>query len=629
MKKPTGKIITSILGAIFIAGILVLVNTLASSFALRLDLTDNKIYTLSTASEKILANLTKPVTLRFYFSKTNKQMPVQLKTFANRVEDLLQEYKQAGKGKLHLEKLDPKPFSDAEDSAILDGVASQNLSTGEKIYLGIAVSCGKKTVAIPFLSPNAENLLEYKITAAISEVFRTNKPTIGIMSALPVMGGPPSQEMIKMGFFKMTKPWLIVKELQKNFNVVKIPLNVQKIEKIDLLLLIHPSGISNSAQFAIDQFILKGGNMLAFLDPLSFFAATMQKAGRQKKGQTSSTLNRLLAAWNIKFNTKRTVADAVFARKIKTKTQALNYLTVLDITKKGMEKNDVVTSQLNALTLVFAGSFEGKPSNNLKKDVLLSTTADSCQLSTKMANNPQICFRNFKADPKKYDIAIRLTGKFKTAFPEGNPDIPKKASKNKNKVSKKTSLKEGRESASVILVGDSDIIYDEICVRIQQIFNQKIKIPMNDNLSFAQNIADSMCGNKEMIGIRCRPVVQRPFEEVKKIQADAEKEYKEKILELEKKLRKTERKLNIMQKNRRDANRKKFLSKAQLIEMKKFKTQQIEIRKQIKNIQKEFRQKIDSLENQLKWFNIIMMPFIIFCLGIGVAIYRKARNSAK
>lgn len=628
MKKPTGKIISSIIGAILVAGILVLINALSGVFNIRLDRTDNKIYTLSSASENILSDLNEHVTIRFYFSRSNKLMPLQLKNFANRVEDLLQEYKQAGKGYIHLEKFDPEPFSDAEDSAIMDGINGQTLNNGEKIYLGIAISCGKKTVAIPFLSPNAENLLEYKITSAITDVFRVNKPTIGIMSALPIMGGPPSQEMIKMGIFQMQKPWLVINELKKNFNVIEVPINSNKIENIDLLLLIHPAGISDITQFAIDQFILQGGNVVAFLDPFSFYAATMEKAGRGIKGKQSSTLDKLLKSWQINFNTNLVVADAVYARKVKTATQELNYLTVLDIVKDGMNKKDVVTSQLNGLTMVFAGAFTGTPAKYLKKDVLVKTTVDSCQLSTIIANNPHECFRKFKADDKVYDVAIRLTGKFKTAFPNGNP--LKKPDPSKDKNDKPDSiLKEGKEDSAVVLVADSDILYDEICVRIQQIFKQKIVIPVNDNLSFAQNIADTLCGDKEMIGIRCRPVVRRPFEHVKKIQAEAEKEFKSKILEREKKLKKTEKKLNELQKQRTDANRRKFLSEEQKLEMKKFREQQVVIRKEIKDIQKQFRKKVDALENKLKWLNIALMPFIVFIFGIGLAIHRKTRNSAQ
>lgn len=625
MRKPTGKIISSIIGAIFVAGILVMINAMTGLVNFRIDLTENRIYTLSDSSKKILSDLNEPVTIRFYFSRSNNHMPVPLKNFATRVDDLLTEYKQAGRGNIHIEKFDPEPFSDAEDSAIMDGVASQQLNTGDKIFLGISVSCGKKTVAIPFISPNNENLLEYKITTAITEVFRIHKPAIGVMSALPVAGGPPTQEMIKKGMFQMMKPWLIVSELKKNFDIINIPINTDNIgDNIDLLFIIHPAGITDQTQFAIDQFILKGGNVVAFLDPMSFYAATMEKAGQGEKGRTSSSLDKLLKAWNIEFSTDTTVADAVFARKIRTKLQELNYLTVLDISKEGIVKDDVTTSQLNALTMVFAGSFSGAPPENLKKEVLLHTTADSCKLSSLMANNPQLCFRNFKADEKVYDVAIRLSGKFKTAFPEGL----KKKEENADK-KEKISIKEAVQNSAVILVADSDMIYDEICVQIQQVFKQQVIIPINDNLNFAQNIADSMCGDNNLIGIRCRPVVYRPFEHVKKMQADAEKDYKEKILELEIELRATQDKLNSIQRKRTDANRTKVLSAEQQQEMENFKKQQVVIRKELKNVQKQFRKKIDALENKLKWFNIALMPLCIIIFGIGIAIYRKHRNSAQ
>jgi len=619
MKKPTGKIISSITGAIFIAGILIIINSIFSSYSMRLDLTDNRIYTLSNASKKIISELTEPITMRLYVSKNSNRMPVHLKNFATRVEDLLLEYKLAGRDTIVLKKYDPEPFSDAEDSAIMDGITGQKLSSGDTIYLGLAISCGNKTVAIPFISPNAENLLEYKLTSAITEVFRKKRPTVGIMSSLPVIGGVPTQEMIKMGIFQMMKPWLIVTELRKNYNVVAVDMKSTKIENIDLLFIIHPSGISESAQFAIDQYILNGGNVVAFLDPLSFYALTLEKGKKAKKGKTVSTLNKLLESWNIKFDTTTTVADAVFARKVKTKTQELNYLTVLDIDKQGISADDVVTSQLSSLTMVFAGSFSGTPPKYLKKEVLLKSTADSCKLNTKFANEPQLCFRYFKATKNIYDLAIRLTGKFKTAFPNGDPA----------KLSKEVALSEGRANSSVILVADSDMIYDEICVRIQKVYKQEIVIPVNNNLSFGHNIADSLCGDKRMIGIRCRPVIKRPFKHVKKMEAEAEKEFKEKLLDLEKKLLKTEARLKAMQMEREDKDKNKFLTLAQIREKKKFQAEQVVVRKEIKNIQKQFRKRIDALENQLKWINIALMPLIIVLMGIVVAIFRKKRNSAK
>ncbi|MBN1865393.1 MAG: Gldg family protein [Victivallales bacterium] len=631
MRRPTGKIISSFLGALFIAGILVLLNALVSYTSFRADFTENKIYTLSDGSKRILSRLDAPVTIRFYYSRGSTQMPLLLKNLAERMDDLLLEYKQAGMDNIHLQKLDPQPFSDAEDSAILDGVSGQQLSSGDKIYLGLAISCGKNTVSIPFISPEEENMMEYRITSAITEVFRTTRPKIGVMSALPVMGGPPTQEMIQKGQFQMMEPWMFIKQLEKHFEIVSISMDADKIEDVDMLLVFHPSGISDTGQFAIDQYILRGGNMLAFLDPVSLYASAIEKPSMGRE-MASSSLDKLLKAWGLGFDQQMVVADALFGRKVKTQTQELNYLTVLDIGKEGLDDSDVTTSQLNLLTMVFAGAFSGEPPDYLRMETLLKSTEDSCRLGALMANDPHMSFRNFKADASTYKLAVRLTGKFKTAFPEG---VPSKTAEKDDSVNEGEAaagsghIKEGVRESAVILVGDSDILLDDICVQIQQIFNQKIMIALNDNLSFAKNVADAFCGDSEMIGIRCRPVVRRPFERVKKIQAEAEEEFKQKILGLESQLKETEQKINDMQKQRTDTERTKFLSDEQQAEMKKFRDQQILIRKEIKDIQKQFRRKVDALENHLKWFNIAMMPAAVFLFGIGVAAYRKSRSSAK
>jgi ABC-type uncharacterized transport system involved in gliding motility auxiliary subunit len=623
MKKNTAKFLSSFLALICIACILILINVIVGVFNVRLDMTDNKIYTLSQGSEKILSKLKQPIVIRFYFSRSNKHLPVQLKNFADRVEDLLSEYANNGNGNIIVEKYDPEPFSDAEDSALMDGIISQSLSSGENIYMGIAVSSGVKTETFPFISPGIEKLLEYKITSAISHLIAPKQVTIGILSALPVMGGVPTQDMIKNGIFEMSKPWLIIKELKKKNTLITIPFNTDKIENCDLLLILHPSEISEITQFAIDQFILKGGNVIAFLDPYSFYASTMEKTGRVPKDKTTSTLDKLLTHWNIKFNTKFVASDAIFSLKKKTATRELDYFTVLNITSEGLNNSDIITAPLKNMTMVFSGAFSGTPPENLKKEILIKTTENSCLLPTDIANDPLSCFRNFKAQGSNLELAISLTGKFTTAFPNGNPMIVNSDKKDSNLV------KKSKKKSEVILIADSDMLYDLICYQSQQIYNQKVMYPVNDNINFLQNAVDSLCGDKDMIDIRCRPLSKRPFTMVKEIEAEAEKDYKEKILELENKLKNTEQKVHEMQKFRTEKNKAHFLTQEQQLELKKFREQQINIRQELKVIQKEYRKKVDALENKLKWFNIAMMPFIIMLFGLLVAMSRKVRNSAK
>jgi len=622
LKKHKGTILSSIFGSIVVGLIIILLNALIGTVHYRIDFTENKIYTLSDASRKIIRKIDKPVTIKFYCSRSNNRMPVNLKNFANRIEDLLSEYREAGNGNIVVEKFDPKQFSDAEDSAIMDGIAGQLLTTGEKIYLGIAVSCGKQLATIPFVSPLKENLLEYSVTSAITEVFKTKKATIGIMSALQVTGGAPTAAMMQKGIFKMIQPWLFVKQLKKDFNIKKINMAVKEIDKdVDLLMLFHPAGISSDAQFAVDQFIMKGGKVIVFVDPFSFVTKNMSKTDPSLKGKFSSTLPELFKAWGVKFNTDRVVADAIFGRRMRVKGREANFLAVMDVGKKGLNSSDVITSELDNVTMLFSGGLAVKPQEGLKSETLMHTTKDSGTLMASIADNPQLSFRKFTADDKVYNLAVRLTGKFKTAFPEGSP--ADKAKKKKSEF-----LSESVKQPAVIIVGDSDFLYDEFCVQVDKRNGRALIRLVNDNLNFSQNMADALGGDSDMIGIRCRPAMIRPFARVKKIEADAEKIFKSKILKLESDLKATQNRLNLLQKLKSSKSQQMVLSPAQQKELKKFKEQQITVRKELKQVQKEFRREVDHLEIMLKWLNILAIPACIALFGIIFGVIRKIRGGA-
>lgn len=639
MKKINSKTLYSIVGVVLVISTIGFINFIGLKVFKRFDLTENKIYTLSDASKRVLAKLDSPVTIKFYYSKNNNRMPVFLKNYAKRVEDLLEEYQQSGNKNLILEKFDPEPDSDDEDAAMMDGVQGQMLNTGDKIYFGLAVSCIDKTATIPFLSPERENLLEYEITRAITEVFKTEKTKIGVMSTLPVMGQTPTPRMMQMGQFKGSSPWLSINELKQSYDVVKIPMSTEAIDPdIKVLILIHPSEISDTTQFAIDQFLLSGGKLIAYLDPKSYYLASQSGNSMNNRGmmqKSSSNIPKLLSAWGIEFDTETVVTDRIYGRKIVRPQTQQHYLSVLDLLKNSFDKDDIITSQLNAVTMVFAGAFKGTPADGLTKTVLVQSSEDSSLMNAVLANNPQYLAKRFKADGKKLDLAICLTGKFKTAFPDGPPSKTQEEKKENNKnsdSSKKTAkssndfLKESKNKSAVILIGDSDLLLDDICVRVQSFLGQRLITPLNDNINLCQNITDYMGGDKDMIGIRCRAVVSRPFERVKKIQAIAEQKYQSKINEAEQELRTTQNKLNELQRNKKNRDQRFILSPEQKKELKKFQEQQVKIRKDLKTFRKELRKDIDSLEIKLKWFNIAAIPFLIIIFGIGIALQRKKKG---
>src|SRR6516225_4343961 len=527
------NLLYSVVGVIAVAAILIAVNLLAGFAKARSDLTQNKVYTLSEGTKKILQKLDTEVEIRFYYSRDNPAVPVPLRAYAQEVEDLLAEYQQYGHGKIKVVKLDPKPDSDAEDSANLDGIEGQNLNLTDKIYLGAAISCLDSKTTLPYLSPDRENLLEYDLSRAISSVANPKKSVIGLMSALPVMGREAQPMMMRQRQQSM-EPWIFLTELKENYTVREIPLTTALIDDdVSVLVVVHPNGISDQAQFAIDRFLLRGGRMVALLDPYSFVEARM--AGPYGgPGKYSSTLSKLLPAWGIQFSDTKAVADPLFATQIQRENEVQSDPTILSVTSAGINKEDALGAAIDDLLLPFAGAFTGKPAEGLKEDILVKSTKQAGLIDTSLleAGGDQVR-RALKADHVSYPIAIRLSGKFKTAFPQGAPpqskDHPEAAPSptpagraSPSPAPKAEALKEAKADGVVLLIGDSDFAYDQIAGRAQQVMTQSVFIPSNGNLNFTQSGIEQLAGDSNLIGIRSRSCGNRPFVVFNKMQAAAQ-----------------------------------------------------------------------------------------------------------
>jgi ABC-type uncharacterized transport system involved in gliding motility auxiliary subunit len=614
--KSLEVILFSTAGVILMFAALVAINVIASHFKKRLDLTEEKAYTLSQGTRAILAKLDTPVQIRFYVSQRATEMPVFLKTYAQRVDDLLSEYRQASKGLIEVQKLDPEPDSDAEDSARLDGVEGQPLASGERIYLGLSVTMLDQKQAVPFLNPERERLLEYDISRAIARVSQTNKPTIGVMSSLPVMG-MPSPMMGQGG----EQPWAFITELQRDFTVKDVAMTADKIpDDVNVLVVIHPRGITETAQYAIDQFVLRGGRLLAFVDPLSMLDRMSEGMGSPP---STSNLDKLFKAWGINFETNKVVADLNYLAR----TRQGRAPAILALTEKAMNKEDIVTADADNIIMAMAGAFSGTPVQGLKETDLLKTSTNSELVDGMMARyGGESVATDFKPSGKEFPLALRLTGKFKTAFPQGKPKPP--ANDEQNKEAKKDekpaeSLKESTKETTVVLVGDADMIQDPIAIReIQNPFGPSWIMPANGNLSFAQSIVEQLSGDSDLISVRSRASRERPFTVVKKIQADAEANYRSKIKELEASLSDTQKKMNELQKGK-ESGQRFILSPEQQQELANFQKKEAEVKAELKTVRKQVRSEIDSLENRVKWLNIAAMPAVVAISGLVLALFRR------
>jgi ABC-type uncharacterized transport system involved in gliding motility auxiliary subunit len=629
--KKLEALLYSTVGVAVVCVIVVALNLIASPFKTRLDLTADRLFTLSAGTKAILKKLDSPVEIRFYVSRSQKNLPSWMPTFARNVEDLLAEFEQNGGGNIEIKKFDPKPDSDAEELAANDGIERQ-AEGGEEFFLGLAVSLDPQKVALPALSPARERLLEYDIVRAISRVMSTNKPVVGVMTQLPMFGQPMNPMMMRMGQ-QPQRPWVVISELQRDFEVKQVPMDSDKIDdNVEVLLVAHPRDITDKAQFAIDQFVLRGGKLLALLDGMSVVDKPQQNnpAFNMLPGG-GSNLEKLLKAWGITFDTTKVAADLTFAKELAFQQGGKQQImpTWLFLNPNGVNREDVVTSQIDNLLLPAAGTFSGTPLSGLQQTVLLKTTKQSQLVEGMSAQfNGQKIADDFKPSGTEYALGIRLAGKFKTAFPDGRPADDKK-DEDKKDVSKDEkpaeTLKESKKESVVVLLGDSDFIFDNFCVRILPLFN--IAQPINGNLSLVQNLVEQLVGDSNLIAVRSRAAVRRPFTVVEKKQAEAQQRFQSEIARLQGELEETQRQINELQ-GKKEPGQRFILSKEQQDKIREFRAKESESKKRLKQVRKDLRREIDSLENTLKWTNIIAMPIVVSIAGLVIAGIRRQRTKA-
>ncbi len=652
MKRNTlRKLLFSGLGVVAILVLLVAVNFLAGLVKQRVDLTQEKAYTLAPGTREILAKLDTPVQIRLYATQ-DREMPVFLKTYVQRVEDLLAEYRQASRGLVDIQVLNPEPDSDAEDSARLDGIEGELLPNGDKIYLGLSVTMLDQKQIIPFLAPNRERLLEYEITRAISRVITPKRATIGLMSPLPVAGEAPNPMMMQMGG-RQQPAWVIYNELSALFTVRNVPMDTTQIPpEIEILVLIHPSNLSESTQFAIDQFLLRGGKMVAFLDPASPF--TPQNPMAMMMGPPGgSTLDKLLPAWGLEFNPNLVVADLVHLANTRQGRQP----AILALNETAFNGDDVVTADADNAVLVFSGAFTGQPVTGLSESVLIHSSKDSQLVDARAAQEGgEALVKGFQPSGQEYALAIRLTGKFPTAFPNGRPAPtpgpngepaptpslsqaglritdptpgPNGEPAPTPPADEPAPLKEATAESSVILFGDSDLIQDPVAVQeIATPFGQRLLMPSNGNLAIAQAAVENLAGDSNLISIRSRASRERPFTVVRELQAKAESAFRSKIAQLEQSLAETEQRLAALQQSK-DGSQQFILSPEQQKELANFRQQEVEVRKELKEVRRNLRTEIDALETRLKWINIAAVPILVAVVGIGLALWRRRKAAAR
>lgn len=626
------KISGGIVGLVTVLVVIIAANVIISNMRIRKDLTGEKLYTLSQGTKNILKKLDSDVTLKLYFSSSAPEVPMFLKNYGKKVEDLLQEYRMLGGGRISLEKYDPTPDSDAEEWAQRYGIQGQQTGMfGPPIYFGVVASCGNTEAVIPNLDPRTEELLEYNITRLIYRIAHPEKPTIGVISSLPVTG--PQNQQFMFGQQPRGQAWVAFQQLKDDYNIMPIPPTADEIDgRITSLVIVHPKDIPDKLLYAIDQFVLRGGHILAFVDP--FCAAEMETAPPQQpygRPNTSSNLEKLFSAWGVTFNQGKVLADMGSASRIRSQNNQVEDSPVwLTLRNTNFSKQDIVTTQLKTMMLPFAGTFTVDASSNLTVTPLITSSEAAGLVDTMMAQMGSSSInRSFKKEGKTLNIAVRLAGKFKTAFPNGKPKDDdntsgeKKDTKPAEKDAPQSTLKEG--NSAVVLVGDVDMIYDRFCIEQGEFFGMKTMQPINDNISFFANTVEQISGSSDLIGIRSRGRFQRPFDRVLALEQKARLEWQSREDGLMVKLQQAQQSIQQMQ-DTKDKSQRAILSAEQKRAIAQFRDEEMKIKNELKTVRKNLRSDIESLGMWVKVSNIALMPLFVALAGISYGLCRRKQR---
>ncbi|RLF58033.1 MAG: hypothetical protein DRN37_05550 [Thermoplasmata archaeon] len=613
------KTLLSSTGLLVVFFILILVNVIVSYANIRWDATEDHIYSLSGGTKHILSGLSQPVDIQFYYNRSNRNIPDEIKLYATRVREFLSEYEHAAKGKVKVQVFDPKPDSDEEEWAQKYGLRAIQTPTGDKIYCGLVFLAADQVGKIEFLDPGKEELLEYDITRAIHRLQNSKKKVIGVISGLPVFGNPAYARMGQPG---AGAEWLFITELKKTYEVKEIPLSSAAIDPVpDLLLVIHPKNLSKKLQYAIDQYVLSGRNAIVFVDPFCVSDANRQSF----MGPPSSSLASLFKAWGISFDSTKVVADYDQSTPVRTRDNRVERSPVMiSARNEAFNSGNVVTAGLENMLFPLAGALKKAKDSSFEFEPLVRSGENAALIAAfKAGMGLDVIKREFIPEKERLYLCGRISGKFKTAFPQG-PPADEKGKDATKKGDRKNQIKEAKKACNVIVVGDADLLADRFYVQQGQFLGVTISKVFNDNLNFLANSCETLTGSNDLIALRTRGRFERPFEVVLARQRKAQERWLSKEKELTKEAEETNRKLRELG-TQKDASQKLIISPEQEKEIAKFREQKARINHELKEVRKNLRADIEALGNTLKAINIFLMPLCVAIAGLLFAFIRQRR----
>jgi len=611
--KPLSRHTFALIAIALAAVIFVALNIAADSglTATKLDLTQNGQFTLAQGTRHIVSSLKEPVTLKFYFSKQAAADYAQTAAYAKRVRDLLGEYAAASDGKVIVQEIDPEPFTEAEDQAQAAGLTGAPTDNGDTVYFGLVGTNridGKDV--IPYFAPEREQYLEYDITSLIYRLSTPKKTMVAVLSSLPLEFGPGGIQAMMQG---RGQPNLIYQELGQTYQTQMLPPQFTAIPKgTDVLIIVHPPALDDAQLLAVDQFVLKGGHALVFVDPNAEMAQQSANPYQPAPTPPSSNLPALFKAWGIGYDPAKVLGDIKLAQRVQTRdpmNPTALYPVWLHAGPDNFDSKDPVTANMQSLNLATVGALHPLKGATTEFSPLVTSSDQSGLLDAaivRMSQDPQALMGDIQPTGEKFVIAARITGHAKTAFPNS------------------AAAKAG--NVNLIVMADSDIFDDRFWVHIQNLMGKKIGAPFADNAGFVLNAVENLAGSNDLISLRTRETAQRPFTVVRDLQAHAEEQFQAEEKQLQQHLTDTQQRLHDLQQGGGDQSGAVGLTAAQQAEVEQFRRDLIDTRTKLRDVQHNLRKDIDALGAWLAFINIALVPILVAIFAIGLAAMRRRRR---
>ncbi len=608
---------------VIVAGLIVFVsvNILANLWLTdaRLDLTEDQLYTFSDATTEVLAAVDEPIDIRFYKSEAVDELGPFFVDYARRVEELLVEYERRSGGLVNVELYEPEPYSPEEDLAVADGLRGVPVSLdGQQLYFGLA---GRNRTddrqAIPYLAPERASFLEYDLTRLVFDLANPEKPAVGLLGELPMTGDAGTQ----------FQPWIVMEAMQQAFDVRSLTTPIERIEEdIEILMLTQPGELDPATVYAIDQFVMRGGRVLAFLDPLAEVLAAQAPAGAPPTSFDS--LAPLLDAWGIEVPVDRVVGDRQHAVRVQATDQGrpviIDYLPWVSIDPAGMDRNDVVLANLTRLNFNTAGYILPIEDAGTSVQPLVVSSAEAMTIDANVLRfgaNPIDLMNDFEASDERFVLAARVVGPVTSAFPEGPPEAVEET---RNAAEHRT---EAERPLNLIVVADSDLLSDRAWVQSRSVLGQSFAVPTANNGDLAVNALENLSGSDGLIALRGRGLSDRPFEVLEAMRREAEQRYRDTEQQLVARIEETEERIRQLRRQEQEGG--VMLTSAQIETIDEFRDEMLALRQELRGVRHALRQDVERVQNAIRVANIWGVPALVALVALGLALLRRRRASRR